>query len=152
MMKVGKKNLIDRDTIAAMIPHAGSMCLLDAVLRWDETTVQCLSRRYRDSDNPLRRADGRLGAASGIEIAAQAMAVHGRLRSDRAGAPMRGYLASLRDVRLGTQYLDVVDDDLVIDADILMGDASGASYRFALLAGGHMLVSGRATIVLEPAA
>lgn len=143
--------MIDRDTITTMIPHTGAMCLLDAVLHWDETAVRCLSRRYRDADNPLRRADGRLGAASGVEIAAQAMAVHARLRSDQAGVPLRGYLASLRDVRLGAQYLDAVDDDLIIDAEILMGDASGASYRFALSAGGHLLVSGRATVVLEAA-
>lgn len=143
--------MIDREAIAAMIPHAGTMCLLDFVVRWDETSIQCVSRRYRHADNPLRRANGRLGAACGIEIAAQAMAVHGRLSGGRDGVPMRGYLASLRDVRLGARDLDAVDDDLVIDAERLMGDAGSAMYRFTLSAGGQTLVSGRATVVLEAA-
>ena len=34
--------LVDRDTIATMIPHAGAMCLLDGVLGWDETSVRCV--------------------------------------------------------------------------------------------------------------
>ena len=110
-------SLIEREQILTMIPHAGSMCLLDAVLAWDEGSVRCLSRRYRDSDNPLRRADGVLGAACGIEIAAQAMAVHGRLISGETGPPTRGYLASLRDVALRTLRLDALDGDLAVDAD-----------------------------------
>ncbi|HEY1857086.1 hypothetical protein [Acidocella sp.] len=135
-----------------MIPHAGSMCLLDAVLAWDEVSVRCLSRRYRDSDNPLRRADGVLGSACGIEIAAQAMAVHGRLISGETGQPTRGYLASLRDVTLRTLRLDAVDGDLAVDATRLMGDDRGATYRFVLSVQGAELLSGRATVLFSGAA
>lgn len=145
-------SVIDRDRIATMIPHAGSMCLLDGVLRWDAVSVRCLSRRYRDAGNPMRRADGVLGTACGIEIAAQAMAVHGRLVAGNCGPPTRGYLASVRDVRLATERLDAVAGDLVIDAECLMGDARGATYRFAVACDGVELLAGRATVLFEAGA
>jgi predicted hotdog family 3-hydroxylacyl-ACP dehydratase len=141
--------LIDRDRIATMIPHSGAMCLLDGVLSWGEGSVRCLSRRYQERDNPMRRADGALGMACGIEIAAQAMAVHGQLITGDGSRPNRGYLASLRDVRLGARWLDAVPGDLVIDAERLMGDANGASYRFAVAREGLTLLSGRATVLLR---
>ena len=145
-------SLIEREEILTMIPHAGSMCLLDAVLAWDEVAVRCLSRRYRDRDNPLRRADGVLGAACGIELAAQAMAVHGRLIAAETGPPPRGYLASLRDVKLRTGRLDPVEGDLTVDATRLMGDAQGAAYRFVLTVRGTELLSGQATVLFAGAA
>jgi len=33
--------------IAALIPHAGPMCLLDAVLAWDMTTIACVASSHR---------------------------------------------------------------------------------------------------------
>ena len=144
--------MIDRDQILRMIPHAGAMCLLDAVLHWDSGSVHCLSRRYRDRDNPMRRDDGTLGAASGVEIAAQAMAVHGRLIAQSDAAPVRGYLVSLRDVRLRTRHLDAGHEPLRIDAERLMGDLDGATYRFRLARDGAELLSGRATVLFRAAA
>ena len=97
---------LGRDEILTLIPHGGAMCLLDEVLDWDAAAIHCLSHRYRAPDNPLRRADGTLGSACGIEIAAQAMAVHGRLTAPAEGTPVPGYLVSLRDVRLASPRLD----------------------------------------------
>ena len=70
---------LDHAWIEQHIPHKGRMCLLDEVLSWD-ATPHPLPQRQRTArrDNPLR-AHGRLGAACGIEYAAQAMAVHGAL-------------------------------------------------------------------------
>ena len=69
---------LDRAWIASHIPHQGSMCLLDYVEAWDRERIRCRASSHRAADNPLR-AYGRLGAACGIEYAAQAMAVHGAL-------------------------------------------------------------------------
>ena len=69
---------LDRAGIAARIPHAGSMCLLHALLDWSATTIACSAVSHRDADNPLRDAHG-LPAAAAIEYAAQAMALHGAL-------------------------------------------------------------------------
>ncbi|TMH48667.1 MAG: hydroxymyristoyl-ACP dehydratase, partial [Betaproteobacteria bacterium] len=33
--------LISREAIATMIPHAGSMCLLDGVISWDASRIRC---------------------------------------------------------------------------------------------------------------
>ena len=69
---------LDHAWIEPHIPHKGRMCLLDDVLSWDRSRIRCRSAQHRTPDNPLR-AHGRLGAACGIEYAAQAMAVHGAL-------------------------------------------------------------------------
>jgi len=142
---------IDRPQIASMIPHRGAMCLLDAVLSWDLVSVRCMSRRHRCADNPLRRADGTLGAACGVEVAAQAMAVHGRLVAGIGGPPTPGYLASVRDLCLRTARLDCIEGDLIIAAERLMGDAQGATYRFVLASDGIELLRGRATVLLGTA-
>jgi len=141
--------VIDRQRIAEMIPHAGTMCLLDGVLRWDDVSISCLSRRYRDGDNPMRRADGTLGTACGIEIAAQAMAVHGRLVAANDRPPTGGYLASVRDVRLGAERLDEAAGHLIIDVERLMGDERGATYHFSVAGDGVEILSGRAAVFFE---
>ncbi|MBV8741496.1 MAG: hypothetical protein JOZ12_06890, partial [Sinobacteraceae bacterium] len=69
---------LTREWIESHIPHRGTMCLLEEVLSWDATHAQCRSSTHRRADNPLRAYD-RLGAACGVEYAAQAMAVHGAL-------------------------------------------------------------------------
>lgn len=141
--------LIDRDRIATMIPHAGTMCLLDGVLSWDTGSIHCLTRRHRDKDNPMRRMDGTLGTACGIEIASQAMAVHGRLVADIDGSPTRGLLASVRDVRLRAERLDEGEGPLIVEAERLMGDAYGATYRFMVASDGIEYLGGRATVLFE---
>jgi predicted hotdog family 3-hydroxylacyl-ACP dehydratase len=140
--------IMDHREIEALIPHSGSMCLIDAVLAWDATSLRCLSRCHQRPDNPMRRADGTLGAACGIELAAQAMAIHGRLVSGDSGPPVRGALASVRDVHLRTTTLDDIEGDLTIDAHRLMGDGQGATYRFVIAGGDAELLSGRATVLL----
>ncbi len=139
---------IGRERILALIPHGGAMCLLDEVLDWDADSVRCLSHCYRKQGNPMRRADGTLGAVCGIEMAAQAMAVHGRLTAHDAGPPVPGYLVSLRDVRLGRAQLDAAGP-LIISATRLIGDTRGASYSFTVTDGEAELLGGRATVLFE---
>lgn len=133
--------------IAALIPHAGAMCLLDAVLAWDRTTITCLATSHRAADNPLA-AHGRLDAVCGVEYASQAMAVHGSLvRSGRR--PAAGYLASLRDVVCAVERLDVLEGDLLVNAELLMADATRVIYRFDLTCDTNPVLSGRAAVVLD---
>lgn len=141
--------MLDRGEIAGLIPHAGTMCLLDGVDRWDATTIRCLTGRHRRQDNPLRRADGSLGAICAVELAAQAMALHGRLNGNMNGPPKPGALASVRDVRLRVSRLDQIIEDLVVDAVLLMGDDSSATYSFTLTAAGNEVARGRATVVFD---
>ncbi len=136
--------------ISRLIPHAGAMCLLDDVIRWDATGIQCVSRGHRDADNPLR-TDGVLPAVCGIEYAAQAMALHGGLTGMVDGRPLAGYLASLRDVVCRVSRLDDLDGDLIVDAERLMGDTVHVIYRFTLRVGEVEVVSGRAAVALDAA-
>lgn len=140
--------MLDRHAIAARIPHQGSMCLLDQVLAWDAVTIQCSANSHRLADNPLRDG-GRLGVAAGIEYAAQAMAVHGGLLATADGPPRQGYLASVRNVRFHTLYLDDLPAELRIDAERLSGDATQVLYRFAVHSGGTPVLDGRAAVILD---
>lgn len=135
------------------------MCLLDEVLSWDAARIRCRSATHRSADNPLR-LHGRLGAACGIEYAAQAMAVHGALVL--ASAPLAstvatsvrgsigsgvGYLASVRNVSLCVERLDDLFHDLIAAAERLTGDGHTVLYEFSVSSGAQLLLSGRAGIV-----
>ena len=141
--------MLNRQQILRMIPHSGSMCLLDEVLDWDAVSLRCLSRRYRDPDNPMRRENGVLGTICGIEIVGQAVAVHCCLLAQSTGEPQQGYLVSLREVRSRAGRLDAISGDLVIDANRLAGDAISATYQFALSVAGTALLNGRLTVLLQ---
>jgi predicted hotdog family 3-hydroxylacyl-ACP dehydratase len=139
--------MLDRPGIAALIPHQGAMCLLDAVTAWDQSGIACQARSHLEPGNPLRQ-DGRLGAACGIEYGLQAAALHGALRSG-ASQPA-GFLASLRGVTLHVDRLDnPVFGVLQITARSEGSDASGQAYAFRLAAeSGETLVEGRCLIAL----
>jgi predicted hotdog family 3-hydroxylacyl-ACP dehydratase len=141
--------MLDRTAIARLIPHQGSMCLIDGVDAWSATSIECWALTHRAAANPLRR-DGALGALAGIEYGLQAMAVHGALCDDKPHPP--GYLSSLREVELGRRDLDGVAGRLAIRAELLISAAQGFIYRFAVSGDGEMLVAGRASIAFPDGA
>ena len=130
-----------------MIPHAGRMCLLDEVAAWDERAIRCLASSHRDPGNPMR-AGAELPALCGIEYAAQAMAVHGRLSAAVAEQPRAGYLASVSDVVCSVRRLDDLDAQLVIEAEKLAGDEARVLYFFKILSRNLEILTGKATVVL----
>jgi predicted hotdog family 3-hydroxylacyl-ACP dehydratase len=139
--------MIGAAEIAALIPHAGLMCLLDGVVRWDAAHIVCRSATHRRQNHPLAR-DGRLAAVCGVEYAAQAMALHGALCSDGT-VSKSGYLASLRDLVCAVERLDDLGNDLQIEAEQLLGDAGRVIYRFAIRCDGRPVLTGRAAVVLD---
>jgi predicted hotdog family 3-hydroxylacyl-ACP dehydratase len=144
---------LDRHWIQSHIPHQGGMCLLDGVVSWNSTRVQCRSSTHRDPNNPLR-AYGRLSAVCGIEYAAQAMAVHGALIASRItaspkAAAVSGYLASVRNVSLYTTRLDDIEGDLIASAELVTGDDHTVLYDFSVSVDDRVLLAGRATIVFN---
>jgi predicted hotdog family 3-hydroxylacyl-ACP dehydratase len=141
--------------IADLIPHAGAMVLLDRVESFDATHLRCVATSHLAADNPLRSADGTLGALAGLEYAGQAMAVHGALTANMTdGAseakPRRGYLASARDLQLSRATLDGLAT-LVIDVEALSIEAQRVLYRFRLSSDDATVLTGRAAVVLEAA-
>ena len=141
---------LDHAAIATRIPHRGSMCLLDRVETWDASRIRCVATGHRNADNPLRR-DGRLASVCGIEYAAQAMAVHGTLCADRAGAPAprMGLLTSTRGVEWTVPWLDDIAGDLVVEAERISGDGNAVLYGFTLGDGTRTLLRGRAAVILD---
>jgi predicted hotdog family 3-hydroxylacyl-ACP dehydratase len=142
--------MLDRTAIAARIPHAGRMCLLDRVLHWDERGIRCTAVSHRDKDNPLLEA-GRLPVWAGIEYAAQAAAVHGALV--RPQATLRnGVLAAMRNVNACCERLDSIEGELMFEATLLHSDPAGGIYSFEAhavdaLAGRKLLLSGQFTLM-----
>jgi predicted hotdog family 3-hydroxylacyl-ACP dehydratase len=143
--------MIDSVVISRLIPHAGSMCLLDEVCSWDVRSILCIARSHRAPGNPLA-VDGRLGAACGVEYAAQAMAVHGGLNGAVGHRPKAGYLVSVRALTLRRPYLDDLDGDLLVAAEMLAGEGAQVSYRFSLSCLDEPVLEGRAAVLLEAAA
>lgn len=139
---------VERDWIERHIPHKGSMCLLSGVVQWDEAEIVCQASSHRDLANPLREAQG-LGITAGIEYAAQAMAVHGALLDKDVAQARVGYLASTRDVSWSVRRLDAVVGDLTIRAQRLSANAANVMYLFELHGDGALLLSGRATVILD---
>jgi predicted hotdog family 3-hydroxylacyl-ACP dehydratase len=140
---------IKKAEIRTLIPHSGSMCLLDGVTEWNDRSIICTSNTHRDPGNPLRR-DGRLAAVHAFEYAAQAAAVHGGLRARSVGATAPpGYLAALRDAHLCVMHLDDVASPLRIRAHRLFGEAANTVYECQVSAGDVLLAKGRITIMLR---
>ena len=141
---------IDKAEICTLIPHAGSMCLLDNVINWDDESIVCFTNTHRDPANPLRR-DGQLSALHALEYGAQAAAVHGGLRARAAGATAPPcYLAALRDAHLHVARLDDSPSPLEVRAQRLFGDSGNTIYQCAISASGISVAEGRVTIMLRP--
>src|SRR5207249_3624080 len=143
------RHTINKAEIRTLIPHSGSMCLLDEVTQWDDRSIVCATNTHRDPANPLRR-NGHLSALNAFEYGAQAAAVHGGLRARAAGttAPP-GYLAALRDAQLHVDRLDDIGEPLQVRARRLFGEVVDAVYECEISAGGKLLASGRVTIMLR---
>lgn len=123
------------------------MCLLEAVLEWDARRIVCRATSHRDPANPLRVA-GRLPAACGIEYGAQAMAVHGALLDAQHAPRARGFLASVRAVKLRAARLDDVAGPLRVSAERLGGEDHLILYAFSVAGDAGELLGGRAAVVL----
>jgi predicted hotdog family 3-hydroxylacyl-ACP dehydratase len=137
--------LLSASEIAARIPHAGRMCLLNRVLGWDARHIRCAAESHHEADHPLRERDG-LPVWAGIEYAAQAAAVHGSLLQGPTH-PRAGVLGRLRNVRPGCEWLDRIASPLVFEATLLHDDSSGGIYEFAAHGDGALLLQGQFTLM-----
>lgn len=140
--------MLDKTDWSHLIPHAGAMCLLDAVVTWSETSIHAISDSHAHAIHPLRTREG-LHAVHLAEYGAQAMAVHGALSERERGVEVArpGRLVSLRDVQLEVEYVDAAQGRLDVHAERLYADNGGAQYAFRVEQAGRTLVSGRAAVL-----
>lgn len=134
---------LDRLAIEALVPHAGAMCLLDAVCDWGPAAIRCTGAAPGAS-HPLAR-HGRVPAIAAAEYAAQATAVHGALL-EASGRPRAGMLATLMDIELALPALP--PQPLAIQADLLGRSPAGCLYRFEVASAGATVACGRLLVAL----
>ena len=147
-MTTPSATLLNHAGIAARVPHAGAMCLLDTLQAWDADRIHCTAVSHVDLHHPLRTKHGLLAPVA-IEYAGQAMALHAGLVAAPGSTPRAGFLASARGLVCHVPRLDDTHAPLHIHAHNLLGDARQAQYSFKLTdANGRGLVEGRATVVL----
>jgi predicted exporter/predicted hotdog family 3-hydroxylacyl-ACP dehydratase len=134
---------------ADLIPHTGAMCLLQRIVEWDDERVVVESDTHRSPSNPLRQ-DNRLRAVHLCEYGAQAMAVHGALKSQQAREhPSPGMLVSLRAVKFTCDYIDELPGSLHVEAHCLQSSESSLQYGFRVTHAGELLAEGRAAVILR---
>lgn len=141
--------MIRREQILALIPHAGSMCLIDRVANWSEEEIHCETDDQRDPAHPLRRNAG-LSALHLIEYGAQAAAIHGALLApDHAPAKRSGMLIAVRDCELFVDYLHDLPHVLKIHARREATSSDAMMYSFEVSHGSQPIGRGRMTIRLN---
>jgi predicted hotdog family 3-hydroxylacyl-ACP dehydratase len=133
--------------IASLIPHQGGMCLLERIVEWDDTRVVLETSTHRSPINPLR-ANDKLRAVHLCEYGAQAMAVHGALKSGGQSPP--GMLVSLRSVTFARDYIDDLAGDLRVEAVCLQASESSQQYSFQVMHANEVIAAGRAAVMLTP--
>lgn len=131
--------------MAALVPHAGAMILLDQVMSHDAERVHCRTELGDLAQHPLAH-DGILPATALAELGAQAMAVHGSLSEDNNAMPRRGHLVALAKLVLTVEQI-VRPLCLDIHAQRLGGNEGGQMYDFEVRHGDQVLAQGRATIM-----
>ncbi len=135
--------------VAALIPHQGTMCLLERILEWDSGRILLATATHRFESNPLR-AHGRLRALHLCEYGAQAMAVHGGLLAQAAGSRVQpGMLVSLREVRFHCDYIEGLPGQIEVEARRLLQTAASWQYAFVVRHGGTLLAEGRAAVMMR---
>jgi predicted hotdog family 3-hydroxylacyl-ACP dehydratase len=140
--------LIERAGLAALLPHADAMLLLDGVEFWDAQRIICVSMQHRAPDNPLRARTG-LSSIHAVEFAAQAMAVHGGLTRASTQRPRVGLLLSVRDCVFHARRLDEIDSPLRIEAEQMGSNEETRLYRFRVSSQDVVLAEGRAAVMLR---
>jgi predicted hotdog family 3-hydroxylacyl-ACP dehydratase len=135
---------LNQSQFAHLIPHAGSMILIDSVDCWTAKQIVCRTCSHQNPDNPLR-LQGQLSAMHLIEYGAQSTAIHGGLLTGKA-AP--GFLAAARGAHFYIDNLDDINDEIIITATAELKIQNGAVYLLVINdTKQKLLFDARATVV-----
>ena len=136
------------------LPHSGSMCLIDEVVSIDELNINARTRSHQDKHNPLKFGDN-LPAVSGIEYAAQTVALHLALikndNNTNDNNQALGFLAAVQNCVMHSCDLDKMTCPLDINCtQVYLDSQGGALYEFNLSAELNDILSGRLLIMFKP--
>ena len=136
--------VLNQTQFAHLIPHAGSMMLIDQVDSWSDKQINCSTQSHLASDNPLR-LNNSLSAMHLIEYGAQSMAIHGGLLSGKSSP---GFLAAVRGAHFHIDNLDTITSSLHIEACAELKIENGAVYAFRIIDSHNvLLLDARATVI-----
>ena len=136
--------------MSRLVPHSGTMCLLDGVENWDADHIVCRATSHLRPDNPLRDDSG-LRALCAIEYGAQAIAAHAALLGLGHGHGVtEGVLASLRNVTMTLSHLDELKGALTILATLQLTHQQGRIYDITVTGDGRTVLTGRLSVMLAP--
>lgn len=134
--------------IAELLPHAGEMILLDAVLEHGPEHALC-TRRV-PNDGLLHDADGTLPAWVGVELMAQAIAAWAGCQARETGAPVRlGFLLGTRHYTCNVAAF-VPGIELRIEARRDFHDESGMGVFACHIEAPGVLAEARLTVFSPP--
>ncbi len=132
----GHEAVAEPHTLAAAaplrIPHAGSMQLLECVVRHDAASTTSIARL--SAGGPLCEADTGGSTCLAIELLGQGMAAHGGLAGQQEPAPRRGFLVAARRIALRTCRFRC-GEQLWVRADHVRGELGMVAFRCALGSG-----------------
>lgn len=134
--------------IESLLPHRGTMLLIDAITAWDAESAS--GETTPRADAWYAEADGSMPSWIGVELMAQTLAAHvGLVARSQGRSPKEGVLLGTRAYR-ATQPRFPAGETLTIHAHLNYRDDSGlGAYDCTISAGGVQLAS--ATIkVFEP--
>jgi predicted hotdog family 3-hydroxylacyl-ACP dehydratase len=127
--------------IAEVLPHAGAMLLLDALLDHGEEHVACAVRVRRET----RFCDGVNGVPAwvGLEYMAQTMCAFSGIEEVRAGMkPSIGLLLGSRQYRSEVEWF-AMGTDLVVRADLQLRDDNNlVAFECTIHGRGRLLARG----------
>jgi len=136
--------VLNKTQFSHLIPHTGSMSLIDHVKSWTDKQISCTTKSHLAKDNPLR-LNNSLSAMNLIEYGAQSMAIHGGLLSGHCSP---GYLAAIRGAHFYIDSLDTIKGVLHIEARVELKIDNGAVYAFSIYdAQQNLLLDARATVI-----
>ncbi|NML29417.1 hotdog family protein [Paraburkholderia antibiotica] len=123
-----------RQPIEAIIPHRGSMLLLDAVETFADTTLSAFA--HVDPHAWYADADGAMPAWIGIELMAQAIAAHVALVAMRGGGHARpGVLLGSRSYQALQPAFESGARLRIHVSELLRSDAGHGAYECTIDAG-----------------
>ncbi|MDN7508139.1 hotdog family protein [Burkholderia multivorans] len=119
-----------------VLPHRGTMLLLDAIERCSENGIE--TRAVARSDAWYADGDGAMPAWIGIELMAQAFAAHvGLLAAHAGGRAKPGVLLGANRYVAHRARFDAQTTLHIVARELLRGDAGHGAYECAIYAEGE---------------
>lgn len=128
------------------MPHKGGMRLIESITSVTEQEIHCIAVSHIEATYPLR-IDGTLFSASLVELGAQAAAAHASIFGIRGNHT--GLLIGLQNIEISRSTVIEYTKPLEVTAEQLHFDANGSLYKFKVIGGGEVFVTGRTALKMQ---